>query len=506
MELNRKIIEKELIAIERDACLNSFYEFFLSFWDIVVPEELKDNWHIKYICNELQAIVPYLKERKKKPYDLIFNVPPGSTKTTIVLQMFPAWLWAVDPTLRIISSSHSASLSIDSASKSRDILLSPRYRLLFPHVKLRDDKSAKTSYENTKGGTRDVTSTGSSITGRHAHVKLMDDLQDIAKAASEPDREQAISHMKTLFTREVEKGNSINVLIMQRLHELDCTAYLKGLSVKRKVRHICLPATLSPLVSPPEVAAFYKDGLLDPIRMSPAILEEKRTELGTYGYTSQFDQEPTPPEGGIVKRHWFKIMPRELCMASTGVFNFFIDTAYEEKKFSTNGSDAKKYITGEAKNDPTGLLATVTFQGVCYIWDYREVYLEINDLVRFIQTWALNTGYTSASRVMIEPKASGKSTVQTLRQFTNLNVSEITGGKDSKLTELMNAVPAIESGRFTLILGEWNRLFLDRVCGFPNAAHDEAVDLLCYAKKYYFGASNVKAADDAYQKALQFFN
>jgi len=220
-----------LIEIERDACLSSFYEFFLSFWDTVVQEDLIDNWHIKYICDELQYVSTFVKERKKKPYDLIFNVPPGSTKTTIVLQMYPAWLWAIDPTIRIISSSHSAPLSIEK----------------------------------------------------------------ISKAASEPDRIKAIDHMKTLFTREVEKGNSINVLIMQRLHELDCTAYLKGLSVKRKVKHICLPAKISELVNPPELRERYTDGLMDPVRMSNEVLAEKEVELGIYGYTSQFDQEPTPP-------------------------------------------------------------------------------------------------------------------------------------------------------------------------------------------------------------------
>jgi len=498
MNIETKKLKDALIAIERDACLNSFYEFFLSFWDVVVQEEFKDNWHIKYICDELQILMPYMKYRRKKPYDLIFNVPPGSTKTTIVLQMFPAWIWAVEASIRVISSSHSASLSIDSASKTRDIILSPRYRVLFPEVILRGDKSAKTSYENTKGGTRDVTSTGSSITGRHAHIKLMDDLQDIQKAASEPDREQAISHMKTLFTREVEKGNSINVLIMQRLHEMDCTAYLKGLSAKRKVKHICLPAEVSALVNPPELKDRYINGLLDPLRMSKEILDEKRVELGSYGYASQFQQEPTPPEGGIIKRNWFRTLPRELCMARNSVFNFFIDTAYEEKKH------VKK--NGEATNDPTGLMATVEYQGICYIWDYREVYLGITDLTKFIPEWAKVNNYSHMSSLLIEPKASGKSTVQTLKQFTTLNVREIEGKKDSKETELTNAAPAIESGRFTLIQGEWNRLFLDRVCGFPNAEHDEAVDLLCYAKKHYFGAGNPKAAEEAYKKALEYFN
>lgn len=472
-------IKDLLLQIEREATTNSFYEFLISFWDIIIAEPFQDAPHIKYICDELQYLVSFIKERKKKPYDLIFNVPPGSTKTTIVLQMFPAYMWAVDSTIRVLSSSHSATLSEQSSVKSKDIILSEKYKLLFPHVELRIDSKAKSRYTTTNGGNRHTTATTGNATGDHAHIKLMDDLQDISKAASKADRTAAINHMKMLFTREVEKGNSINVLIMQRLHELDCTAYLKGLSERRKVKHVCLPAEISDLVNPPEARKLYQNGLLDPIRMSHEILEEKKIELGTYGYTSQFEQEPTPPEGGLIKRNWFQLMPQNQFLRGDSVFDFFIDTAYEEKKKVST-------TTGEAKNDPTGLLCTVRQGGKCYLWDYREVYMKIGDLCKFIDKWAISNHYSNKSRLMIEPKASGKSTVQVLVDNTNLNVMEITGGKDSKETELSNSAPTIQSGRFILIEGEWNRLFLDRVCGFPNAAHDEAVDLLCYAKKYYF--------------------
>jgi len=496
MEYKQELL---LIEVERELCTNSFYEFLLSFWDTAVQEPLIDNWHIKYICDELQYLAGFIKRREHKPYDIIFNVPPGSTKTTVVLQMFPAWLWISTPFARVISSSHGHDLSEMSANKSKDIILSQRYQTLFPHVQLRKDSTAKSRYTNTKGGNRHTTSTNGHATGDHAHIKLMDDLQDISKAGSEADRNAAINHMKMLFTREVEKGNSINVLIMQRLHELDCTAYLLGLSAKRKVRHICLPAEISDLVNPPELKERYIDGLLDPKRMNLEVLEEKKIELGTYGYTSQFQQEPTPPEGGIIKRKWFGIIPKELFVAETSPYMFFVDTAYEKKKI--------KKAKGEPINDPTGLMACKIQKGIVIITDYREVYLELPDLCRFIQSWAVAQGYSQQSLLQIEPKASGKSTIQTLREFTTLSVMEIedVGKKDSKETELTNASPTIQAGRFSLVQAEWNRLFLDRVCGFPFAAHDEAVDLLCYAKKYYFGSSNPAAAQEAYEKAMKLF-
>lgn len=494
----------ELMAmVERKACTESFYEFFISFWGEICAEELSLNWHIEYLCDELQYLATFIFARKKKPYDLVINVPPGSSKTSIVLQAFTPWLWAVDPTIRVISSSHSSSLSIASSVKSRDIVTSLKYQTLFPHVKIRKDDGAKGSYGTTRGGARLTTSTGGSITGRHAHLKLMDDLQDAKKAGSIADRQSSKDHMKALSTREIEKGKAIDILIMQRLHEQDCTAYMLQDKDGDKVKHIQLPAelTVGAVVKPAELRSRYIDGLLDPVRMSRDVLQGMQTKLGTWGYQSQFQQDPTPPEGLMVKRSDFKIKKRELVVPNSPneePMLFWMDTAYEEK--------SSKTVKGEAANDPTGLMATWLCDGICYIWDYQEVYNTLPQLLRHVPQWVNQNHYSNQSQVLIEPKASGKSTVQSLRAETKLNVSEIKikGQKDSKVTELTNTVPAIEAGRFILVEGEWNALFLDRICGFPAAAHDEAVDLLCYARRHYFDdEDDSEAEQEAYEQALR---
>ncbi len=40
----------------------------------------------------MQELSYYIVNRLPKPYDLIINVPPGSTKSTITTIMFPVWL------------------------------------------------------------------------------------------------------------------------------------------------------------------------------------------------------------------------------------------------------------------------------------------------------------------------------------------------------------------------------------------------------------------------------
>lgn len=474
-------VDALLIKIEREACKGSLYEFLLSFWDVLVPEELVANWHLKLICDEIQHVIEAVA-RREATHDLVINVPPGSTKTTIALQAAPAWAWAVDPTLRIITSSHKSGLSVKSSAKSRDILQSKKYRILFPDVQLRDDSSAKNAYENSKGGTRETASVDGSPTGIHAHIKIMDDLQEISRANSIADREQATEHMKALFSREVHKGKSVNILIMQRLHQLDCTAFLQTLKRDRGCKMIRLPAELSDLVSPPELKARYIDGLLDPVRMSRKVLDEKKIELGSYGYSSQFMQNPIPPEGNVVKREWIKTAPYHICHFPNDTVHFFVDTAYS--------AENTKKSKGEAINDPSAILAVTYRDGICYLLNYEEKYADIIELPKWIAAWAQRNRYSTKSVIYVEPKASGKSAVQMLRLYTKLNVAEIKGGKLDKTTELVNTAPSVEAGRFVLCEGAWNSLFIDRICGFPHVAHDEAVDLLCYARKHYFAGAS----------------
>ena len=160
MSLAETEILKMARAVQADECRKSFFYFVKTFWDVIIPETPVFNWHIPYLCEELQELSGYIVRREKKPYDIIINIPPGSTKSTIVTIMWHAWLWTQDARLRIISNSYSGDLSLEHASKSKDIITSDLYRTLFPEVIIRHDKSGKGSYENTKGGARYSTSTG----------------------------------------------------------------------------------------------------------------------------------------------------------------------------------------------------------------------------------------------------------------------------------------------------------------------------------------------------------
>lgn len=457
-------------AVERKRCKESLFEFIKSFWDVIIKEKPVFNWHIEFLCSELEILAKNVVARAKKLYDLIINIPPGTTKSTVVTIMFPVWLWTQDPTLRIITNSYSGDLSVEHASKSKDIIESDKFKTLFPEIRIRKDKSGKGAYENTKTGARYSTSTGGTITGKHAHIIINDDPLNVKQSESDVMRKIANDHTKTLASRKVNKENTPVITIMQRLHENDVTGYL--LSKKSEsIRHICLPAELSDNVFPPEVKKLYINGLLDTSRLNHSVLNEARVDLGTRGYAGQYDQNPVADGGNIIKKTWFQFTDRLSFerLQERNPIVFFMDTAFTEKN----------------ENDPTGVIATCKIGNRIFISNATKVLKEFPELIKFIPNYVQAHGYTDDSTIRIEPKANGKSVVQQLRDTSMLNVTETESPSDSKITRLYSVSPIIESGRVVLVQEGWNDDFLDEICGFPNKMHDEYVDLIVYAIDYH---------------------
>lgn len=464
-----------LNEIEAELCRRSFYYFVQQFWSTIIAEKPVWNWHIPYLCDELQRIgmqvalldrrIEGAKEadlrRLTKDFDYeIINVPPGSSKSTIVSVMFPLWCWTVDPTMRFICGSYASTPAEDLADKSFKIYCSEKFAGYFPNL-VKDASGGKTNFKNGLLGERYTTSTGSSITGIHAHIILLDDPMNPQIAVSETERKNANKWVaETLSTRKVDEDITATLVIMQRLHEDDTTGNLlakKGL----RINHICLPIEASKNVKPAKLLDMYVDGVFDPIRKPRSSFATIKENLGSYGYAGQMEQLPSPADGGILKKAWFPIVGIE-SLPPNLVAKFQLDTAYTDKQ----------------KNDPSAGTAYMTDGNFVYILNSISVYKEFPELCAWIPIWVNQYHYSDQSRIYVEPKASGKSTVQQVKQTTKLNIIEDEAPDKDKVTRANAASPKCEAGRVILILGSWNESFLNQVASFPNGAHDDEVDNL----------------------------
>jgi len=463
-------IDRKLeLEVKREVFQKSYYQFTLWCFRILYPnEKFESNFHIELLCDLYQKEVERIIRREEKGQDIIVNIPPRASKSLITNVFLLPWAWIRDPTITMISVSFDEDLSLLNAQYSKDIIQSKEFQELFgDKFQIRKDQNSKGFFMNDKGGFRLSKTTGSNITGHKGVIIVVDDPQNPKTSESAVNRQSTIDYYtRSLYNRLTPINLGIRIIIMQRLHEDDLTGYLLKNNPDEYL-HICLPATVSEKVNPPEYVEFYQDGLLDRNRLSFKTLQSFRKTLGERGYGGQYDQSPAPLEGGIWKRNWFDIINPLVLRRDTenSPIHFYIDGAY----------------TAKTENDPSGLMAAFKQDNFIYILDFTEVWLSFPDLIKYIKEYVVRFQYSYRSRIVVEPKASGISIVQQLRDMTGLNVVEGIPPKDDKLVRANSVAPTIEARRVRLVDGIWAVDYLEKVTTFPNGSHDESTDLTVMA-------------------------
>lgn len=299
-----QIRQSQLVMVKRELCRRSFYDFVRYHWKEVNPEEPVWNWHIEYIAGELQVAAERVFRGEECPYDLIVNICPNSTKSTLASVMFRAWVWANMPRAKMLYTSHSGGLALTLSVKARDLVLSDTYRRLFPEIKLRQDVNNKGEWMNTMGGLMLSVGTGQNPIGRHFHFIGTDDPVNPQASAAEDATQldtAARFQTETLPSRKIDVKTSFSFLIMQRIAQNDPTGVWldRAREEPDRVRQICIPAELTEDVYPPKLRKKYIDGLMDPVRLPRTVLDRQRRRMGDYAYSGQYLQTPISREGGM---------------------------------------------------------------------------------------------------------------------------------------------------------------------------------------------------------------
>jgi hypothetical protein len=110
------------------------------------------------------------------------------------------------------------------------------------------------------------------------------------------------------MSRLDDKRTGVIVIVMQRVHIDDLTGFVQSLSDDWEV--LSLPA-IAPIDEDIPISAdriyHRKAGeALSPEREPLAVLEQLKAQLGGDAFSAQYQQEPAPPGGAMVKRIWIK--------------------------------------------------------------------------------------------------------------------------------------------------------------------------------------------------------
>jgi len=455
----RKMIldERKIIA---SICRESFFEFVKEFWPVIVAEPLDLNWHLEFLCRELQTVAERVFHNETRKYDLIVNIPPGMSKSTIVSQLFPAWVWTRLPSARFICVSYAATIAVKDSLKTRDLVESEPYKTCFPGLELREDVNTKGLFENSHKGFRLAAGVLGAITGRHGHFLLVDDPLNPEQAYSEAELKTVNRWMRTtLPSRRMPKHVAPIILIQQRLSIMDPTGEMVARYAKKpgSLRHICLPGELTEDVSPPEIRKNYVNGLLDPRRLSREVLDGLKGELGLYGYTSQILQSPVPSEGGM-----FEVKKLNIAQEAPRI----VRRCRSWDKAATEGGG--KYSTG--------IEIGMDEQNRTWILNMERGQWSVTKRERVMRETAERDGLAVPILIEIEPgsggKESGETSVRNLRGFRVLLIRP-TGEKETRAYGLASQVGA---GNVFVLNRGWTEDFVEELRYFPNGKFSDQVD------------------------------
>lgn len=170
------------------------------------------GWVHDDICRRLERFVKDV-EAKKMPRMLLM-MPPRSGKSEIGSRHFPAWVMGHHPEWEIIAASHTSSLSLGFSRYIRDLLVDPSYHDVFPNTELNPTSRAIERWHTTEGGGYLAAGVGTGITGRGAHILLLDDLvKDSEAADSRTIRDNTWEwYTSTAYTRLAPGGGVLGIM------------------------------------------------------------------------------------------------------------------------------------------------------------------------------------------------------------------------------------------------------------------------------------------------------
>lgn len=151
---------------------------------------------------------------------LILNMPPRHGKSRLATQEFSAWALGRYPWLEFISTSHTASLQLDFSRTVRGILEDQSFKQLFPESRVDPGNRDAAGWRTTAGGGFLPAGVGGAITGRGAHVLVVDDFIKNSQEAQSDTVRNAIAkwYNTTAYSRLAPGGG---VLIIATLWHLD---------------------------------------------------------------------------------------------------------------------------------------------------------------------------------------------------------------------------------------------------------------------------------------------
>ena len=443
---------------------------------LILPEPFKDGAHIKLICTELERL------EQGKLLRFMLSLPPGSMKSVLVNKLFVAWCIGRNPQWQILSVSHKTELAMGFGRDVRDLMSHPEYQAIFPGVRIRDDVSAAGRWITTHKGRYVAAGAGSNIAGMRANLGILDDILSEQTASSDVERQRVLDWYAPGFRTRLLPSARI-VSVQTRWHHNDVNGWLLENMKKSKNPEpwevLSVPAIIKLDSEEAILLGKYEKGNSSEESFWPEMWPLRELlrvrdgqEMTPAKWNALYMQNPTPEEGALFKRTYFKVWSQPSPPECTNVI-LSLDTAYSVK----------------TQADFTVLQAWGIFEttrtdsdGIEYIVKNMLLLAQKKDRFEYPELKQVTLDYYKKfhpDAVVVEKKASGQTLLQDLWR-AGIPCVPYTPDRD-KLSRANAIIPIMLGGRVWIPERDWAEDLVNECLQFPLGQHDDCVDALTQA-------------------------
>ena len=456
--------ERLKIVAKKFRCEDDHLFFTRYFFKVRQSLKFIVNWHHQLIADVIEGVI------KGEIENLIITVPPGSSKTEMVVINLIARGLAINPRARFLHLSGSDSLASLNSATAREIVQSDEYQELWP-LHIAEDAKAKKRWnvmvDGQIGGGVYATSLGGQITGfRAGHMAdgfqgaiIIDDPIKPEDAYSRSKLDAA--NRKLLTTVKSRKANPSTpiVIVMQRIAESDPVGFIEEGNLPGKWTVVRIPAVIDEAYRQ-ALSEKYRAQVDDTIKdehgrcsywpykepLDQLLLMEQGggadatgAQISRHVFSSQYQQQPTQIGGNIIKGEHFV---RYKKLPKIQYRNIYADTAQKTKErhdYSVFeewglGDDGKIYLIDMIRGK----------------WEAPE--LKKRAIAFWVKCKARSTeAYGTLRKMKVEDKSSGTGLIQSIRtpevgeHRILIPIEGIERNRD-KLTRVMDFTPLLEAG------------------------------------------------------------
>lgn len=464
---------QRLALLKRQLKALSAREKFMEFVKFTSPdpEDPNDVERSRYKDAKHHRAIAAVMEKVEKGeiQQLILTMPPRHGKSELTTRRFPAWYIGKNPRDNVVVATYNDTFAEDFGREVRFIINGPQFKQTFPGVALRRGSTAADRLQVYEGGQLSFVGRGGSLTGRGAHTLIIDDLlKDDKEASSQAIRDQAWQWFtKVAMTRRM--GKKLVIVIMTRWHSDDIVGRITdpenphyNALEAQKWKIINLPAIADeddPLGRKPG-EALWPDG---PDKFDLEFLASQQ-RLDPLGFSALYQQRPSAADGVLFRREHLQ---------------FYEPSQLPENLRIYAASDHA--VSVAARRDFTCLgVVGVDRQDNIYVLDAwwkraltDEVVEAMLTLMRIHKPmlWWAERGHISKS---IGPFLRKRM----LEERVYCNVVEVTPIGDKEQRAQSIAARMAMGKVFLPKNAPWLDKAVNELLGFPNATHDDFVDMM----------------------------